>query len=85
MFHFSGDIGNAARMKLVVNMLIGTVAAGLAESMALAEKIGLDQAALLRVLMLSDVASSLVETKGTGESLSYYCEIIFDRKVHEIE
>ena len=48
-------------------MLTGTVAAGLAESMALAEKIGLDQAELLRVLMLSDVASSLVETKGTGK------------------
>lgn len=53
-------------MQLVVNTLIGTVAAGLAESMALAEKIGLDPAEVLRVLMLSDAASSLVETKGTG-------------------
>ncbi len=64
----SGDIGNAARMKLVANMLVGTMAAALAESMALAEKIGLDQAELLRVLMMSDVASSLVESKGSGAS-----------------
>ncbi len=66
VFQILGDIGNAARMQLVVNTLIGTVAAGLAESMALAEKIGLDPAEVLRVLMLSDAASSLVETKGTG-------------------
>ena len=54
-------------MKLVVNMLMGTVIAGLAESMALAEKIGLDQAELLRVLMMSTVQSPLLETKGTGK------------------
>ncbi len=62
-------------MKLVVNMLMGTVIAGLAESMALAEKIGLDQAELLRVLMMSTVQSPLLETKGTGKNCSNVANI----------
>ena len=46
---------------------MGTVLAGLAESMALAEHIGLDQEEVLKILTLSPVSCPLVRTKGKGK------------------
>ena len=66
--YISGEIGCAAKMKLVLNLFMGTVIAGLAESLALAEKVGLDQEGVLQILDLSPVACPLVKTKGHGES-----------------
>lgn len=55
-------------MKLVVNMLMGTFVAGLAESLALADKVGLDQDALLQILDLSVMSCPLVRSKGQGKT-----------------
>ncbi len=63
---FVGETGNGVRMLLVVNMLMGTVLAGLAEAMSLAEKIGLDQDELLHVLDLSALSSPIIRVKGNG-------------------
>jgi len=63
----TGEVGSATKMKLVISMLMGTVLAGLAESMALAEHIGLDQEEVLKILTLSPVSCPLVRTKGNGK------------------
>ena len=67
MFYYVGEVGSATKMKLVISMLMGTVLAGLAESMALAEHIGLDQEEVLKILTLSPVSCPLVRTKGKGK------------------
>ena len=48
-------------------MLMGTCVAGLAESLALADKVGLDQDALLQILDLSVMSCPLIRAKGQGE------------------
>jgi len=61
---YLGETGSAAKMKLVTNMLMGSVLAGLAESLALAEKVGLEQDEVLQILELSPVACPFIKTKG---------------------
>ncbi|XP_071846382.1 cytokine-like nuclear factor N-PAC isoform X2 [Apostichopus japonicus] len=63
---FLGDIGNGARIKLVLNLIGGNIMCGLAEGMALAEKAGLSQSVLLEVLNLGSLASPLVCGKGNA-------------------
>jgi len=63
----SGEMGFATKMKLVLNMLMGTMLAGLAETMALAEKIGLNTAEVLNILSHTMGSSALLRTKGTGK------------------
>ena len=54
-------------MNLVISMLAGTVLAGLAESMALAEHLGLDHGDVLEIVSMSPVNCPLVRSKGNGE------------------
>lgn len=63
-----GETTSGCKMKLVVNMLMGTFVAGLAESLALADKVGLDQDALLQILDLSVMSCPLVRSKGQGKT-----------------
>ncbi|XP_071951517.1 uncharacterized protein [Antedon mediterranea] len=63
---FLGDAGNGARMKLVLNMIMGSVVAGFSEGMALAEKAGLNQADLLEVIDLGAMSCPLFRGKGKG-------------------
>ena len=67
---FPGEIGNGAKMKLVINGLMGTVISGLAESLALAEKAGLDQDEVLTVLEMSALASPIISSKARGKSVA---------------
>ena len=67
---FPGEIGNGAKMKLVINGLMGTVISGLAESLALAEKAGLDQDEVLTVLEMSALASPIISSKARGKSVT---------------
>ena len=53
-------------MKLVVNMLFGTMLAGLAETLALGEKVGLQQQQILEILSLMPTSSKLNVAKGDG-------------------
>ncbi|XP_013387400.1 glyoxylate/succinic semialdehyde reductase 1 isoform X2 [Lingula anatina] len=62
--YYLGEIGNGARMRLVLSMVLGTVIAGLSEGMALAGKVGLHQEDLLEILSLSSLNCSLFRSKG---------------------
>jgi len=60
---FLGDVGNASKMNLVLSVMTGVTLAGLAESMALADRAGLQQTDVLEVLGLTSVACPLVLDK----------------------
>jgi len=63
---FMGDVGTGARMKIVVNGIMGAHMAALAEGMALAEKCDLDPLTLLEILSLGALSSPLVTSKGSS-------------------
>lgn len=60
------EVGTATRMKLIHNMILGTVMASLAEGMALAEKVGLDQEDLSEVLSLGSLNCPTINHKSQG-------------------
>ncbi|XP_076467824.1 cytokine-like nuclear factor N-PAC [Babylonia areolata] len=62
-FYLGNEVGTATRMKLIHNMVLGTVVASLAEGMALAEKVGLDQEDLTEVLMLGTLNCPTISHK----------------------
>ncbi|GAX77645.1 hypothetical protein CEUSTIGMA_g5088.t1 [Chlamydomonas eustigma] len=59
-----GETGAGARMKLVVNMAMGTMLNALSEAMALSDKAGLKQQDVLDVMGIGALASPLVAMKG---------------------
>lgn len=59
-----GGVGAGARMKLVVNMIMGTTLNALAEGMQLSDKASLDSAVLLDVLGLGAMNSPMFAGKG---------------------
>jgi len=61
---YLGEVGNGARMKLVINSIMGGVMAALAEGLALAEKGGLEPATVLELLDAGVVANQLFRAKG---------------------
>jgi len=61
---FLGAAGKGAQMKLVVNMMMGSMMASLSEGVALAQASGLDGAELLAVLDLGAVAAPMFKMKG---------------------
>jgi len=62
----AGEVGSATCMKLVTNMLLGTMMSGIAESLALGEKVGLKQEQILQIVHLLPINSLLYKQKGTG-------------------
>jgi 3-hydroxyisobutyrate dehydrogenase-like beta-hydroxyacid dehydrogenase len=62
-FHI-GPSGSGARMKLVVNLVLGLNRAVLAEGLALAAACGIEPAAALRVLQATPAYSRVMDTKG---------------------
>lgn len=61
---FLGPVGQGARMKLVVNMIMGTMIASLGEGIALAGKGGLEGSVLLDVLAAGAMACPMFAGKG---------------------
>eukprot|EP00798_Chlamydomonas_sp_ICE-L_P007052 gene7052-147_t len=61
---FLGEVGAGARMKLVVNMVMGSMMGAFTEGMALADKGGLQQQDLLDVLSLGAIANPMFSMKG---------------------
>lgn len=61
---YLGATGAAARMKLVVNMIMGSMMGAFCEGMALADKGGLEQGALLEILGLGAIANPMFTLKG---------------------
>ncbi|XP_065179246.1 cytokine-like nuclear factor N-PAC [Sycon ciliatum] len=64
--YYLGEVGDAARMKLVVNMMMGSMTSALCEGMALAKEVGLSQKMLYQVLREGALDSKLVEVKGAA-------------------
>ncbi|MDX1944911.1 MAG: NAD(P)-dependent oxidoreductase [Pirellulaceae bacterium] len=62
-FHV-GPAGSGARMKLVVNLVLGLNRAVLAEGLSLARAVGIDPQAALEVLRATPARSAVMETKG---------------------
>lgn len=63
MLHLGG-VGNGARMKLVVNMVMGGVMTAFCEGLALGEKAGLDQSDILDVLDAGAMSNPMFRLKG---------------------
>lgn len=61
-----GPVGSGARMKLVVNGVMGSMMAAFAEGMALADTAGLKQEDLLEVLDLGAMSNPMFRMKGPG-------------------
>lgn len=61
---FLGEVGAGARMKLVVNMVMGEMTVALGEGVALADKSGLKGTDFLEVLSLGAMACPLFALKG---------------------
>ncbi len=59
-----GGIGNAARTKLALNLILQNNRAALAEGLAFAESMGLDAAAFLATARRSAAYSRVMDTKG---------------------
>jgi len=71
---YLGEIGCATKMKLTTNLLLGSVLAGLAEALALAEKIGLDHDEVMQILDMSPVSCSLIRQQGSAMVNSKFSE-----------
>jgi 3-hydroxyisobutyrate dehydrogenase-like beta-hydroxyacid dehydrogenase len=71
---FPGEVGSATSMKLVINTLYGAMLAGLAETLALGEKVGLQQEMILEILGLLPIASPLIASKGDGTNPSIFSD-----------
>mmetsp|Transcript_6877 Transcript_6877/g.20916 ORF Transcript_6877/g.20916 Transcript_6877/m.20916 type:complete len:335 (+) Transcript_6877:195-1199(+) len=61
---FLGETGAGTRMKLVVNMVMGSMVAALSEGVVLAENTGLSTETLLEVLDLGAMANPMFKLKG---------------------
>ncbi|XP_019628161.1 PREDICTED: glyoxylate/succinic semialdehyde reductase 1-like isoform X2 [Branchiostoma belcheri] len=61
---YLGEIGSGTRMKLVANMVLGSVMAGYAEGMSLAERAGLDLQTVLDVFKEGPLNCAAVRSKG---------------------
>lgn len=61
---FVGDTGNATKMNLVLQTITGITIAGLADSLALAEKAGLQTDTFLEVMSNTNLRSDLIMDKG---------------------
>ena len=62
-FHV-GDVGDGARTKLAVNLILGLNRLALAEGLAFAERMGLDLAGFFEVVRGSAAYSQVMDTKG---------------------
>ncbi|KDR09657.1 Putative oxidoreductase GLYR1-like protein, partial [Zootermopsis nevadensis] len=61
---YLGEVGNASKMNLVLQLMAGVTLAGLAEGMALADRAGLQQKDVLEVLELTSLACPTILEKG---------------------
>ncbi|EXC20589.1 Putative oxidoreductase [Morus notabilis] len=69
---FLGQVGNGAKMKLVVNMIMGSMMNAFSEGLVLAERSGLEPGNLLDVLELGAIANPMFKLKGPSMIQSNY-------------
>ncbi|XP_064107169.1 cytokine-like nuclear factor N-PAC [Macrobrachium nipponense] len=63
-FYLAGEVGNASKMNLVLQVMAGVTLAGLAEGMALADRAGLQQKDVMEIMELTALACPLMIEKG---------------------
>lgn len=63
---YLGDVGNATKMNLVLQMVSGVTLAAIAEGLALADRAGLQQKDVLEVLELTSMSSEMLLQKGNA-------------------
>ncbi|KAM7480569.1 hypothetical protein LguiA_028782 [Lonicera macranthoides] len=69
---FLGDVGNGAAMKLVVNMIMGSMMASFSEGLLLGEKVGLDPSVLVEVVSQGAISAPMFSMKGPSMVQSNY-------------
>ncbi|PQQ09869.1 glyoxylate/succinic semialdehyde reductase 2 chloroplastic [Prunus yedoensis var. nudiflora] len=69
---YLGDVGNGAAMKLVVNMIMGSMMASFSEGLLLTEKIGLDPKVLVEVVSQGAISAPMYSVKGPSMIQSLY-------------
>ncbi|XP_072079949.1 glyoxylate/succinic semialdehyde reductase 2, chloroplastic isoform X1 [Arachis hypogaea] len=69
---YLGDVGNGAAMKLVVNMIMGSMMASFSEGLLLSEKVGLDPKVLVEVVSQGAISAPMYSTKGPSMIQSLY-------------
>ncbi|KAL6952288.1 Glyoxylate/succinic semialdehyde reductase 2, chloroplastic [Sarracenia purpurea var. burkii] len=69
---FLGDVGNGAAMKLVVNMIMGSMMASFSEGLLLTEKVGLDASVLVEVVSQGAISAPMFSIKGPSMVQSLY-------------
>jgi 3-hydroxyisobutyrate dehydrogenase-like beta-hydroxyacid dehydrogenase len=62
--YFTGTVGNGAKTKLAVNLILGLNRAALAEGLVFAERLGLDPRAFLEVARGSAAYAQIMDVKG---------------------
>uniref|UniRef100_A0ACD5W134 Uncharacterized protein n=1 Tax=Avena sativa TaxID=4498 RepID=A0ACD5W134_AVESA len=61
---YLGDVGNGATMKLVVNMVMGSMMVSFAEGLLLSEKVGLDPNTVIEVISQGAISAPMFSLKG---------------------
>jgi 3-hydroxyisobutyrate dehydrogenase-like beta-hydroxyacid dehydrogenase len=64
-FHL-GNVGNASRAKLAVNLVLGLNRAAIAEGLVFADRLGLERESFLEVARGSAAYSAVMDTKGAS-------------------
>lgn len=63
-----GECGCATKIKLALSLLSGTIMAGLAESLALTEKVGLSGQDFTRIIQMSNMNCPLILSIAEGKA-----------------
>ncbi|KAK4780330.1 hypothetical protein SAY87_016436 [Trapa incisa] len=69
---YLGDVGNGAAMKLVVNMIMGSMMASFSEGLLLSKKVGLDPNVLVEVVSQGAISTPMYKLKGPSMVQSHY-------------
>ncbi|XP_002280297.1 glyoxylate/succinic semialdehyde reductase 2, chloroplastic [Vitis vinifera] len=69
---FLGSVGNGAAMKLVVNMVMGSMMASFSEGLLLGEKVGLDPDVIVEVISQGAISAPMFSMKGPSMVKSVY-------------
>lgn len=69
---YLGEVGNGAAMKLVVNMIMGSMMASFSEGLLLSEKVGLDPNVLVEVISQGAISSPMFSLKGPSMVKAQY-------------
>ncbi|KAE8651287.1 glyoxylate/succinic semialdehyde reductase 2, chloroplastic isoform X2 [Cucumis sativus] len=69
---YLGDVGNGAAMKLVVNMIMGSMMAAFSEGLLLSEKVGLDPNDVVEVVSQGAISAPMYKLKGPAMIKSQY-------------